>query len=74
MKVELQKILADPKSKENLIRKLLETEEKDRAVKKSNAPAKKVPEEKNTEYEGKYDPENPENEMDFKKAYNKVNS
>ena len=72
LNVELQEILANPEEKEKLIRKLLEREMKERPAKKNPASATKEAEKEEAEYEGKHDPQNPENETDFKKAYNKV--
>jgi len=70
--IELQQILADPHAKDALIRKLLEMNSQEKHVKKASVITAKVPEEKEVEYEGKHDPQNPENEADFNKAYVKV--
>ncbi len=69
IRIELQEMISDPEKKEELIRKLLDMAPKGKTVRKP-VPPKTVP--GLMDYEGKDDPENPENEADFKKAYTKV--
>lgn len=68
--VELDAILADPNAKEALIRNLLEAAPQQKSQKKQGKETKDIP--SAAEYEGKDDPQNPENEANFKKAYEKV--
>ena len=58
--------------KEDLIKKLLDANPQDKLGKKAAGSTLLKPEAKEVEYEGKYDPKNPENEADFKKAYSKL--
>ena len=62
--------MADPTSKEALIRNLLQAAPQQKTQKKQGKGTKDIPGE--ADYEGKDDPLNPENEANFKKAYEKV--
>ena len=70
-RVEIQQIIADPATKDDLIKTLLGMETQKKPAKKAQPiPAKGI--NKKPNYEGRNDPTNPENETDFKKAYAKV--
>jgi len=71
--LEIQSIIDNPQAKDELIKRLLESEAQPKPMKKvvpkiieKSAPPKEIT------YEGKFDESNPENEADFKKAYAKL--
>lgn len=64
MRVEIDECMEDEEARKELIEKLL--------GERSGRARRRKKESKKSDYEGKNDPENPENELDFRKAYKKL--